>query len=390
MGTVWLARDQLLDREVAVKQVVSTEGLSEDTADTIRQRAMREGRIAARLSHRNAIAMHDVALDSGEPWLVMEYLPSRSVAQILHATGTIDVAQSAQIGAQVADAMVDAHAAGIIHRDIKPGNILIASTGRNAGLVKITDFGISHAKDDVSLTQTGIVTGTPAYFAPEVARGQLPSEASDVYSLGATIYTMLEGLPPFGVDENSLALLHKVARAKINPITKAGALEPILRKLLEPAPARRPTMAQARDELAAVAAAATHTSKDQILTGVLTKKDGALPIWMQKPRPQAAGKASPTRNPSGTQPGTAGTAPSGTRPLPSTAQSTHAAYAPTMSSDRLRFPTHGHTGMPNRMTGAFPEPRPQQQSSTTALALSVFAFFVVLAGVAILLIALLK
>ncbi|WP_333716646.1 protein kinase domain-containing protein, partial [Gordonia sp. (in: high G+C Gram-positive bacteria)] len=84
MGTVWLARDQLLDREVAVKQVISTEGLSEDTADTIRQRAMREGRIAARLSHRNAIAMHDVALDSGEPWLVMEYLPSRSVAQILH------------------------------------------------------------------------------------------------------------------------------------------------------------------------------------------------------------------------------------------------------------------------------------------------------------------
>ena len=392
MGTVWLARDQLLDREVAVKQVISTEGLSEDTADTIRQRAMREGRIAARLSHRNAIAMHDVALDSGEPWLVMEYLHSRSVAQILHATGTIDVAQSAQIGAQVADAMVDAHAAGIIHRDIKPGNILIANTGRNAGLVKITDFGISHAKDDVTLTQTGIVTGTPAYFAPEVARGQLPSEASDVYSLGATIYTMLEGLPPFGVDENSLALLHKVARAKINPITKAGALEPILRKLLEPAPARRPTMAQARDELAAVAAAATHTSRDQVLTGVLTKKDGALPIWMQKPRTQTAATAPVTRNSPSNQPGTGGvgTIPPGTRPLPSTANSTDSAYAPTMSSDRLLFPTHGHVGGSNRMTGAFPEPRPQPQSSTTALALSVFAFFVVLAGVAILLIALLK
>ena len=386
MGTVWLARDQLLDREVAVKQVISTEGLSEDSADTVRQRAMREGRIAARLAHRNAIAMHDVALDSGEPWLVMEYLPSRSVAQILHATGTIDVAQSAQIGAQVADAMVDAHAAGIIHRDIKPGNILIASTGRNAGLVKITDFGISHAKDDVTLTQTGIVTGTPAYFAPEVARGQLPSEASDVYSLGATIYTMLEGLPPFGVDENSLALLHKVARAKINPITKAGALEPILRKLLEPSPARRPTMAQARDELAAIAAAATRTSTDQVLTGVLTQKDGALPIWMQKSRPRTiapdAAAAQRTITP----------APSGTAQQPGTLPLSHThdpSYAPTMSSDRLHFPGHG-AGSANRMTGAFPEPRPQQQSSTTALALSVFAFFVVLAGVAILLIALLK
>lgn len=133
MGTVWLARDQLLDREVAVKQVLSTEGLSEDSAETVRQRAMREGRIAARLSHRNAIAMHDVALDGGEPWLVMEYLPSRSVAQILHATGTLEVTEAAKIGAQVADAMVEAHASGIIHRDIKPGNILIAGVGVRPG-----------------------------------------------------------------------------------------------------------------------------------------------------------------------------------------------------------------------------------------------------------------
>lgn len=193
MGTVWLARDQLLDREVAVKQVLSTEGLSEDSAENVRQRAMREGRIAARLSHRNAIAMHDVALERGEPWLVMEYLPSRSVAQILHSVGTIDIVEAAKIGAQVADAMIEAHAAGIIHRDIKPGNILIAGGGRNAGLVKLTDFGISRAKDDVTLTQTGLITGTPAYFAPEVARGDEPAEASDVYSLGATIYTMVRG-----------------------------------------------------------------------------------------------------------------------------------------------------------------------------------------------------
>ncbi len=196
MGTVWLARDQLLDREVAVKQVLSTEGLSEDSAETVRQRAMREGRIAARLSHRNAIAMHDVALDGGEPWLVMEYLPHAASPRSCMPPA-LSRSPSREDRRTGRDAMVEAHASGIIHRDIKPGNILIAGGGRQAGLVKITDFGISRAKDDVTLTQTGLITGTPAYFAPEVARGDEPAEPSDVYSLGATIYTMVEGEPPY-------------------------------------------------------------------------------------------------------------------------------------------------------------------------------------------------
>ncbi|MCX2962502.1 serine/threonine-protein kinase [Gordonia aquimaris] len=293
MGTVWLARDQLFDRDVAVKQVVSTEGLSEETAENIRQRAMREGRIAAKLVHRNAIAMHDVALDSGEPWLVMEYLPSRSVAQILHTTKTLDVRQAAQIGAQVADAMATAHTAGIIHRDIKPGNLLVTTTGRTAGLVKITDFGISRLKDEVSLHGSGVITGTPAYFAPEVARGAEPTEASDVYSLGATVYTLVEGQPPFGVDDDSLALLHKVARARINPMTRAGAVEPVLLRLLEPSPSRRPTMAQARDLLAEVAAG-ERGSVRHVLTSPITTPDGGLPTWAQRsPRP-------PRTHPTGT------------------------------------------------------------------------------------------
>lgn len=285
MGTVWLARDQLLDRDVAVKQVVSTEGLSDDSADSVRTRAMREGRIAAKLAHRNAIAMHDVALDGGEPWLVMEYLPSRSVAQILYTTKTLDTTQAAQIGAQVADALAVAHAAGIIHRDIKPGNILIATSRERAGLVKITDFGISRVKDDVVSSQSGVITGTPAYFAPEVARGAEPTELSDVYSLGATVYTIVEGQPPFGVDDDSLALLHKVARAQINPMTKAGDLQPVLLRMLEPNPARRPSMAQARDLLAAVAAG-PRRSPQQVLTTPLSRPDGGVPLWAQRsPRP---------------------------------------------------------------------------------------------------------
>ncbi|GAA2051029.1 hypothetical protein GCM10009722_05120 [Williamsia deligens] len=278
MGAVWLASDQLLDREVAVKQVVSTDGLSDAGADDVRTRALREGRMAARLNHPNAIAMHDIAVDGGEPWLVMEYVPSRSVAQILHSTGTLPVVHSAQIGAQVAAAMATAHTEGIVHRDIKPGNILVATTGRDAGLVKISDFGISRAKDEIQTAENGVITGTPAYFAPEVARGAEPTEASDVYSLGATVYTAVEGTPPFGVDEDSLVLLHRVARGEITPPQRAGVLAPVLLAMLEPSPTRRPTMAQARDQLAAVAAG-PGGNPAAVLAAPLPRSEGGMPIW---------------------------------------------------------------------------------------------------------------
>ncbi|WP_124707724.1 serine/threonine-protein kinase [Gordonia insulae] len=372
MGTVWLARDQLFDRDVAVKQVISTEGLSDETADNVRKRAMREGRIAAKLAHRNAIAMHDVALDSGEPWLVMEYLPSRSVAQILHATGTLGVQQAAQIGAQVADAMAEAHTAGIVHRDIKPGNILITTTGRNAGLVKITDFGISRAKDDVSLTKAGVITGTPAYFAPEVARGAEPGEASDVYSLGATVYTIVEGQPPFGVDDDSLVLLHKVARAQINPMTKSGALAPVLLRLLEPSPAKRPSMAQARDLLARVAAG-DRGSTHQVLTSPLTTSDGGVPLWVQRtPRPTrttSTGTHLPVGGPGPSNPARPAPPPRASRPQApaGAAESSESSPATLVSGPRA---TSGST------------------TSPTTLALSILAAVAVLAAVVILVIAL--
>ncbi|ANY22922.1 serine/threonine-protein kinase [Gordonia terrae] len=390
MGTVWLARDQLLDRDVAVKQVVSTEGLTEDSADNVRQRAMREGRIAAKLSHRNAIAMHDVALDRGEPWLVMEYLPSRSVAQILHATKTLAPAEAAQIGAQVADAMVEAHAAGIVHRDIKPGNILIAEGGRHTGLVKITDFGISRAKDDVTLTQTGVITGTPAYFAPEVARGADPQEASDVYSLGATIYTMVEGQPPFGVDDNSIALLHKVARARINPMQNAAELEPVLLRLLEPSPTKRPTMSQARDLLTSFAAGSRGT-RDQVLTGLITRPGAGTPVWSQ--RTNRSSTTGPHRPAGATLPPYAPTmsADRGSRDLPRTRQG----MSPTMMStpqphsSTPRPPTAQHHPSDGRQPSYGPPAQPSGTSST-ALAVSIFVFFAVLAVVVVLAIALVR
>ncbi|MGY2066467.1 serine/threonine-protein kinase [Blastococcus sp. SYSU DS0619] len=254
MGTVWLARDELLGRQVAVKQVLSPLGADEKQIDEQRQRALREGRIAARLSHPHAISVYDVALEGGAPWLVMEYLPSRSLAEVLGTEGVLPAALVAQIGAQVADALAATHAAGIVHRDVKPANILIGEGGRVAGLVKITDFGISHARGDVTLTQTGQITGTPAFLAPEVAQGQEMTEASDVFSLGATLYTCLEGIPPFGMEDNALGMLHRVAAGRITPPHRAGALtEPLLRMLAED-PAARPPMTEVRDELARLAA----------------------------------------------------------------------------------------------------------------------------------------
>src|SRR3978361_1051600 len=219
MGAGWLARDELLGRQIAIKQVISAPGVTPEQTDQQRQRALREGRIAARLSHPHAISVYDVALEGDQPWLVMEYLPSRSLAAVLSEDGGLRTDQVAHIGAQVADALSATHAAGIVHRDVKPANILIGEGGRVEGLVKITDFGISHASGDVTLTQTGQITGTPAFLAPEVAQGQPMTEASDVFSLGATLYTCLEGSPPFGMEDNALGMLHRGAGGNGGPTT---------------------------------------------------------------------------------------------------------------------------------------------------------------------------
>lgn len=283
MGAVWLAHDTLLDRDVAVKQVTSTAGLDSEAAREVRVRTLREGRIAARLAHEHAIAMYDVALESGEPWLIMEYLPSRSLAQVMNITDTLPPLEVAQIGTHVADALTAAHAAGIVHRDIKPGNILIAERGRDLGLVKISDFGIARAKGDQT-DRTGVITGTPAYFAPEVARGADPTEASDVFSLGATLYTAVEGQPPFGIDPDSIALLHRVARAEIIRPNRSGPLTEPLLAMLEPDPTRRPTMARARDMLAEVAAGkgvdATHLRGQPVQSAA-----GTVPAWAHRSSP---------------------------------------------------------------------------------------------------------
>jgi eukaryotic-like serine/threonine-protein kinase len=250
MGIVWQAHDERLHRTVAVKQLLLQPGLAEADTDEAKRRAMREGRIAARLQHPHAIAVYDVAEDDGQPWLVMEYLPSKSLSTALSERGTLPPRDVASIGSQVASALAAAHNAGIVHRDIKPGNILLG----NDGTVKITDFGISRATGDVTVTATGMLAGTPAYLAPEVAKGYDPGPPSDVFSLGSTLYAAIEGAPPFGVNENTIALLHQVASGKVVPPKQAGPLTALLMRLLRAEPEDRPTMAEAREALAAVAA----------------------------------------------------------------------------------------------------------------------------------------
>ena len=240
MGVVWRARDELLDREVAVKQLRWPD-LTADEVEVARARAMREARNAARLQHPDAISVFDVVVEDGRPWLVMEYLPSRSLAGLLAERGRLGPDEAARIGSRVAAALAAAHAAGIVHRDVKPSNVLIG----HDGTVKLTDFGISRAAGDGTLTDSGMITGTPAYLAPEVARGEQPDQASDVFSLGATLYAMTEGQSPHGVSDNSFGLLYRAAAGLIVPPTRSGPLTGVLTRLLASDPAERPTAAEA-------------------------------------------------------------------------------------------------------------------------------------------------
>jgi len=265
MGDVWEAWDERLQRRVAAKLLRLPPGLSEGEAELANQRALREARITARLHHRHAVSVFDVVDDDGRPCLIMQFLPSITLAAFLQEGGPLEPQETAQMGAQVASALTAAHELGIVHRDVKPGNILIADDGN----ALISDFGISRALDDTTLTATGMVHGTPAYLSPEVARGEDATFASDVFCLGATMYAALEGAPPFGTDQNSIALLHRVAAGRFEPPRQSGPLTPVLLQMLSPEPSARPSMktvAGILDELAS-----SGTAGEAAAPGVLTK-----------------------------------------------------------------------------------------------------------------------
>ncbi len=249
MGVVWHAHDTLLNRGVAVKVLLVHGGMTTAQTQEANQRALREGRIAARLHHPHAISVYDVVEHAGRPCLVMEFLPSRSLSDLLAEQRFLPVDQVSRIGAQIASALAAAHAAGIVHRDVKPGNVLLAEDGT----AKLTDFGISRAAGDSTITATGVLAGTPAYLAPEVAQGHDAGYASDVFSLGATLYTAVEGEPPFGFAANPIALLYRIANESAPPPRQAGALTDTLVRMLRSDPDHRPAATEVEHALAGVA-----------------------------------------------------------------------------------------------------------------------------------------
>ena len=246
MGTVWLCRDERLARDVAVKQV----GLLPGESVTDSARAFREARSSAGLNHRHVVTVYDVVEESGHIWLVMEHVPGRSLSEIIKQDGRLDPAVVARIGAQVADGLATAHAAGITHRDVKPGNILV----REDGTALISDFGLARKHADPALTLSGSLTGTPSYFSPELARGGDPSPGDDVWALGATLYAGVEGRPPYEAGPNPVAILHQIVSAEPAAPVHAGFLGPAVRRMMDRDPRSRWAMADAARVLGRLAA----------------------------------------------------------------------------------------------------------------------------------------
>lgn len=249
MGVVWLARDELLGREVAIKEVKAPAGFDERDTARLYARLEQEGRAAARVEHPNVVKVYDVAMADGNPWIVMELIRGLTLADVLDAEGPMALRRAADIGAKVLAALRVAHTAGVLHRDVKPGNVLIGNDGR----VVLTDFGIAMIEGTSALTRTGELVGSPEYLAPERALGRRPGPASDLWSLGVLLYVAVEGGSPFRRD-TALSTMRAVVDEPLPPPRRAGPLGPVIAGLLEKDPAARLPAAEAQRQLDAVAA----------------------------------------------------------------------------------------------------------------------------------------
>ncbi|MEV4061997.1 serine/threonine-protein kinase [Nonomuraea dietziae] len=238
MGMVWHAHDVLLDRPVAVKELILPYGLDHAGLQVAHRRMMREARSAARLGHPGIVTVHDVVEEDGRPWIVMELVRAWSLEQAIRQSGPLPVIQAAEIGVRVLDALRHAHAAGILHRDVKPGNVLLT-----ADRVVLTDFGIAAIEGDVTITQTGLLMGSPAYVPPERLSGQPLTQAADLWSFGATLYAAVEGRPPYEGPDAIAVLGAVLTQEPIKP-QRAGALLPVIEGLLRKNPAERMNAAQ--------------------------------------------------------------------------------------------------------------------------------------------------
>ncbi|MFC5382645.1 protein kinase domain-containing protein [Aquipuribacter nitratireducens] len=262
MGAVWQARDEVLDRDVAVKEVSPPPGLAQDERERLRERTLREARAAARIRSTAAVTVYDVVEHDDEPWVVMELLPPRSLADVLREDGPLTPRRAAHVGLRLLEALVAAHGAGVLHRDVKPSNVVFDSRGEAV----LTDFGIASLDGDPTVTTTGAIIGSPGYVAPERAHGGPASTASDLWSLGVTLATAVHGRSPFE-RETPLATMLAAVQDPLPDAVATGPLGAVVSGLLEKDPADRLDAAAARRLLDEVAAAGTDETATQAPPG---------------------------------------------------------------------------------------------------------------------------
>ncbi|MET9343576.1 serine/threonine-protein kinase [Nonomuraea sp. NPDC003804] len=270
MGKVWLARDEMLDREVAVKELTLPEGLDEQGRAEAVARAAREAQATAQLRHPGVVALHDVLVEYGRPWLIMELLRGRTLGDAIAQEGPMPPATVARIGADVLEALTAAHSRGLQHRDVKPGNVFLTDSGR----VVLTDFGIARQEGQATLTQAGLMIGSPGFIAPERLEGEPGGPASDLWSLGATLFAAAEGVSAY--EGTAMERIRATLTAPPRPPYLAGPLAPVLTAMMARHPAARPDPWSTVHALRQIASGQEAPS--------LTRQDLTVPGRLGRPR----------------------------------------------------------------------------------------------------------
>ncbi|MFI9363717.1 protein kinase [Kitasatospora sp. NPDC053057] len=353
MGTVWRAWDRMLDREVAVKEL-TVNHLPEEDLQILHTRMKREASAAARIKHPGVITVHDVLEQDGRPWIVMELVDGRSLADVISQDGTLPPRAAAEVGSQVLAALHRGHQLGVLHRDVKPANVLLE---RGTGRVVLLDFGIAKYEGSTELTRPGDLVGSPDYLAPERAQGERPGPASDLWGLGATLYAAVEGQSPFRRD-SPITTLAAVVDEPLPESRRAGPLGPVLAALMAKDPADRPSADEAARMLAEVQAGHTMglTSVGPSATPVRTPTQ-SVPVVdrCEGPDGTAESSAEGSEEPTDPRPAAAVTAVAGTVPptvqhtaggVPAAVQAHTAVGAPGVHS---AAPARGPAGRRNRM-----------------------------------------
>ncbi|HVL82863.1 MAG TPA: serine/threonine-protein kinase [Pseudonocardia sp.] len=328
MGTVWSGFDELLHRHVAVKQLKVPPGIPEREAGALRERMLREARALGGLSHPNVVTLYDVVDVDGEPMVVLEMVASRNLATMIAEQGPLDDAQAAAVGFATAAALRAAHRAGITHRDVKPANVLVAHDGR----IKLSDFGIARNAADAPMTTEGLVLGSPAYIAPEVAAGDPVTPAADLWSLGATLFAAVEGRPPYDVRNNPVATIAEVVDGEVPRPRCSGPVAEVITALMTKDPARRMPLEAVRRTLRPLIA----DPDDPLYPGSPDAPTMAATVVPPRQRTTSGPyPAAPAPVPAGARRAVAGAAPLAADPGPVPGPPRPPAGVPTRSSARL-------------------------------------------------------